>query len=124
MVSRLPIAALLLVILAAACSSGSSAATSGGASQPSVAEKLHVVEGNATTAEYQHALDKLGPKCRERAGRLGDFAVKTQQIIENKTGQHEPLISILRHVNQSIPKALGKTPCLDIFTAYAILRTR
>jgi hypothetical protein len=117
---RLLVAAVCL--LAAACG-GSATAGNTATGQPSVAEKLNVIDGHASAAQYQRALDALRLKCREPETRLADYTVKTQQIIESKTGEKEPLIGILTHTNQSIPKSLGKTRCLDIFAAYATLRT-
>ena len=73
--------------------------------------------------DYQGAFDKLHPKCRESDARLADFTVNVQKIIKDKTGQQETLITVLRNVDKSIPKSLGQTKCLDIFSAYALLRT-
>jgi hypothetical protein len=107
------------LLVAAACSGSTTVANT--TIRHSVAEQVYAHDGSATVEQYQQAFRALGARCRERVGRLADFAVKAQRIIRNRTHRREPLIRIIRRVTASIP-TLGKTLCVAVFDAYTTLK--
>lgn len=71
--------------------------------------------------EYQTALGDLGVKCTNLSGRLGDMAVKSQELLANG-GVAEDLLTILRNVEASMPASAPRMECTDIFASYVVLR--
>lgn len=83
----------------------------------------HPLESDdGTVDDYARALDSLEGKCSNARTRLGDMAVKGQELLSDK-GVEESLLSILRNVRLSIPDSLpAGTECADIYAAYVLLR--
>ena len=71
--------------------------------------------------EYQAALDALGVKCTSPSGRLGDMAVRSQELLANR-GVAEDLLTILRNVEASMPASAPRMKCTDIFASYVVQR--
>jgi len=119
-----------LVVLAALAVGGCDSGTSGGDTssvQPSVAEKLATIEANgppddALVERFDRQLRALQTKCKDAPIRLSDYTVKAQQLLA-KEGEDESLLSIIGHVNQSIPGSAPRMPCDSVFAAYVTLRT-
>lgn len=98
------------------------------ATEPSIAEKLAVIQtrgpvgpDDAIVRKLRKALVALDRKCKEPRIRVSDMAVRSRQLLADE-GIDESILSILRNVNTSIPDALGVTKCRDIFAAYVTLR--
>jgi hypothetical protein len=122
--------AVLLVAIAAFLGACGEAESGGGADDCTTAAcKLATIDtgspmtdDDAAVAEYQQALDALALFCEDSETLLGDFAVKSQELLENG-GQSETLLDILRHVAESIPAGSPKMQsCSSIFAAYVTLR--
>jgi len=71
--------------------------------------------------EYQAALDALGVKCTNPPRRLGDMAVRSQELLANG-GVSEDLLTILRNVEASMPANAPRMQCTDIFASYVAQR--
>ena len=93
---------------------------------PSVAYKLANIDCRCSASAirvrpYAVVLAILaGKKCRESKTRLGDFAVTSTHLLAKK-GIRMSNLQVLRGVNRSLPASLGRTRCLDIFSAFVIL---
>jgi hypothetical protein len=115
------------VILAFATGCATTSTTSG--SEPKSPELMlasiqaghELGQDDALTNQFRAALDSLGPKCKDRRMRLSDFTVKSKELLDEE-GIGESLLSILRHVDASVPDNFGAQPCVDIFAAYVTLR--
>ena len=88
---------ILLLVVLAGC---------GSTSEPTIAEKMAVLDGDdaGETAQYEAALDQLSSRCDDHPSpeRIADMAVVSQkQLAEG--GVHESLLEVLEHVNQAIP---------------------
>lgn len=114
-------------------SSASSSSTSGQgdvpapapatSAQASPAQRLADLDGDVSpVADYQAALDALGPKCTQNepfiAG-LGDSGYS--DLVKNGV-KDETRLTVLRHLATSIPDSLGRTDCAQILSAYLVLR--
>ena len=122
----LPLAALSALMLGAC---GDSDSGSGGSNGASAGEKLATLQTNgppdeALVRQFDAQVEALTAKCNERPITLADFTVRTQGLLA-KDGVSEPLLSIISHVNRSIPASPNLTPtrCRDLFAAYVTLRT-
>lgn len=82
---------------------------------------LPVSPGDPLATQFQGQLDTLAPRCSDTEARLSDFTVATRDVML-KRGVAESYLSILSHVNASIPAGLDPQPCAPIFAAYATLR--
>jgi hypothetical protein len=131
---------LALVLLPAGCvayfaakgqshTSGTSApaadtpAAPAGSAAPSPAQMLANLDGGVRpVADYQAALDALGPKCTQDAAHiagLGDAGYK--DLVKNGVTD-ETRLTVLRHLSDSIPASLGRTDCAGILSGYLVLR--
>lgn len=114
-------------------SSASSSSTSGQGNVPasalatsaaaSAAQRLADLDGDVSpVSDYQAALDALAPKCTQDepfiAG-LGDSGYS--DLVKNGVTD-ETRLSVLQHLNDSIPSSLGKTDCTGMLSAYLVLR--
>ena len=63
----------------------------------------------------------LQSKCQEPRRYLSEYAVATRNAL-NERGVDEDLLSILTHVNASLPPAAGAMKCDGVFASYATLR--
>ena len=89
----------------------------------SPAQRLADLDGDAQdVADYQAALDALGPKCTQDqafiAG-LGDTGYR--DLVKNGVTD-ETRLSVLQHLSDSIPASLGRTDCTGILSGYLVLR--
>src|SRR5579859_6101687 len=92
---------------------GSSNAAAQTTSDPPIEYKLAVIQTGAyvdpndpLVGQFATALDDLQSKCTEPRDRLGDFAVVTHTQM-GLHGVNETQLSILEHVNASIPEDNG-----------------
>lgn len=89
----------------------------------SPAQRLADLDGDVNpVGDYQAALDTLAPKCTQDeafiAG-LGDSGYN--DLVKN--GVHdETRLTVLQHLDGSIPASLGKTDCTGMLSAYLVLR--
>jgi hypothetical protein len=67
------------------------------------------------------SLTKPVSSCPIRVGTVTDHFAASKRILREH-GLKESVLSILTHVNASIPEALGRTSCADIFAAYVTIR--
>lgn len=91
-----------------------------------IAEKLATIEAEgppdeALIGQFDAALSRMEPHCNEPPIEISDDTVTAQQLLA-EAGISESLLSILTHVQKSIPGALGKTKCFEVFAAYVTLR--
>jgi hypothetical protein len=86
-----------------------------------IEEGTYVAQDDPLVDDYQAALDGLGGDCTDSEERLGDMAVRSQQLLLNG-GVNESLLSILQSVDRSIPAGADLGSCADIFAAYVALR--
>lgn len=111
---------------------GGSAAQSGATTQDaapatsapaSPAQMLADLDGDTQpVGDYQAALDALGPKCTQDESHiagLGD-AGYADLVKNGVTG--ETRLTVLQHLDESIPAGLGKTDCAGMLSAYLVLR--
>jgi hypothetical protein len=93
---------------------------------PSAAYKLAAIDWQVrahcgTRIAIRTGLSGLGDQeCRESKLRISDMAVVATQLLAKKQIRMSTL-QVLRGVNQSIPRSLGRTKCADIFAAFVIL---
>jgi hypothetical protein len=116
----MPFVAVLLLVVAA---SPAAAASKSPAYQLAALD----AEGSPSKAEvqlYKNVLESLGSKCRDKQRRLGDFAVKSQQILDKDGAGSFSLLQILQLVDASIPAGSGKQPCASVFAAWVVLTER
>lgn len=124
-------AAILLApgaVLAGITSATNGQRLAGAKPTSSVAYKLAVVEKGPSLAKsdplvksLQKQLDALGLKCMDRPVSLAESSAAVQKLLRAR-GIRESLLSIITHVNQAIPKGLGKQRCADDFGAYMTKR--
>jgi hypothetical protein len=95
------------------------------ATSPAVspAQMLDDLDGDKTpVADYQAALDALAPKCTQdevHIAGLGDAGY--QDLVKNGIND-ETRLTVLQHLDQSIPASIGKTDCAGMLSGYLVLR--
>lgn len=107
--------------------SGASSATQGAAPATSApdshAQRLADLDGDTSpVTAYQAALNALAPKCTQdetHIAGLGDAGYK--DLVQNGV-KDETRLSVLQHLDDSIPASMGKTDCTGILSAYLVLR--
>ena len=68
-------------------------------------------------------LSRLQPDCRESRDVLaGEIWGSWKDL--HKNGLNESMLSVFKHVRQSIPRSLAPTNCAQIMAAYLVLRER
>jgi len=99
---------------------------SAGACAASTACKLASVDAgtkldpdSSAVQEYQAALDALEVNCTNPPRRLGELAVRSQELLANG-GVAEDLLTILRNVEASMPASAPRMECTDIFASYVL----
>jgi hypothetical protein len=89
----------------------------------SPAQMLADLDGDTQpVADYQAALDALGPKCTQdeaHVAALGNAGY--EDLIKNGVND-ETRLSVLKHLSDSIPASLGRTDCVGILSGYLVLR--
>ena len=89
-----------------------------------IQEGGHVSPDDPAVTQYASALDRLEEKCPDERERLADYAVRSQQLLEER-GIEESVLDILRNARSSIPDEMERGAvgsCSDIFAAYVALR--
>jgi hypothetical protein len=76
---------------------------------------------SSAVQEYQAVLDSLGVNCPDSSGRLGDMAVRSQELLANG-GVAEDLLTILRNVEASMLASAPRMESTDIFSSYVVQR--
>ena len=93
------------------------------ASTPGPAQMLADLDGNAhPAAAYQRALDALAPKCTQDRKNIAGIGNATLQDLQKNGITDETELSVLEHLNQSLPAGTPRTDCVSIAAAYATLR--
>ena len=62
---------------------------------------------------YDRALDRAERKCTDNRRRIGDYAVKDQQLLEER-GIRASILELINAIDQSIPAEIAPTSCADI----------
>ena len=89
----------------------------------SPAQMLADLDGDTTpVSDYQTALDLLAPKCTQDEYNIAALAYATYNDLVKNGVKDETRLTVLQHLNQSIPDSLGKTDCGQMLAAYATLR--
>lgn len=92
-------------------------------STPGPAQMLADLDGNAhPAAAYQRALDALAPKCTQDRKSIAGIGNATLQDLQKNGITDETELSVLEHLNQSLPAGSPRTDCVSIAAAYATLR--
>ncbi|MCH8066918.1 MAG: hypothetical protein IIC90_14030, partial [Chloroflexi bacterium] len=69
---------------------------------------------------YDRALDRAERKCTDNRRRIGDYAVKAQQLLEER-GIRASILELINAIDQSIPAEIAPTSCADIVAALVTL---
>jgi hypothetical protein len=131
---RLGVVAALLAVVALTCPLAVTASSSltvsvSRSSARSVCVKVVTIDSGRLPSpsdprvrKCQRVMAALDLKCKESRIRRADMAVVSRRLLR-EAGISESVLSILTHVNQSIPRGFGRMPCAGIFAAYVTLRT-
>lgn len=93
------------------------------ASTPGPAQMLADLDGNSQpVSAYQRALDALAPKCTQDRQRIAGIGNATLQDLQKNGVTDESELSVLQHLNDSLPAGSPRTDCVSIAAAYATLR--
>jgi hypothetical protein len=76
---------------------------------------------SSAVQEYQAALDALEVNCTNPPRRLGELAVRSQELLADR-GVAEDLLTILRNVAASMPADARRMECTDIFANFVVQR--
>jgi hypothetical protein len=98
----------------------------GSTSEPTIAEKLAVLDGDdaGVPTQYEAALGQLSSRCDDHPDpeRIADMAVVSREKL-TEAGIDESLLEILQHVNQAIPESGDPDQgCAVYFGSYVFLR--
>ena len=122
---RLWVVAAVVVVVLAGCSSSGSGSTQTQVDDATVEQKLASLdsgkfesEGSELTARFRQLLGWLEPKCTEDRERIGDYAVKSQELLDKNAGKTVSLEYVLHQVNASIPDGTSAKPCADAFSSW------
>lgn len=72
---------------------------------------------------YRRAMSALTSKCTERPIRVADHIEFAHKYLASR-GYSVTRLFIVRQINQSIPRSIGKTRCADIVAAWLVLATK
>lgn len=101
----------------------SSAAASAKPSTPAPAQMLADLDGDTRPAsDYQHALDALAPKCTQDEYHIAALAHGTLEDLQKNGVTDETELSVLQHLNGSVPAGAPRMDCQSVAAAYAVLR--
>lgn len=78
--------------------------------------------GRYPVGDYQHALDALAPKCKQDEQHIAGIANSTLEDLQKNGVTDETELSVLQHLDQSIPKGAPRMDCAGIAASYATLR--
>ena len=82
-----------------------------------------VSDSNPVVVPYRRAMAALTSKCTERPIRVADHIEFAHKYLANR-GFLVTRLYIVRQINKSIPRSLGKTRCADIVAAWLVLATK
>lgn len=107
-----------------ASSSGSAGQAAPVSSAPvSPAQMLADLDGDTQpVADYQAALDALGPKCTQDEAHVAGLGNAGYEDLAKNGVNDETRLSVLKHLSDSIPSSLGRTDCVGILSGYLVLR--
>jgi len=89
----------------------------------SPAQMLADLDGdNHPAGDYQQVLDQLTPKCNEDEYTLASYVFATLADLRKNNIDDETELSVLQHLNESLPDIGQKTECKQIAAAYLVLR--
>ena len=92
-------------------------------SLPPPAQMLADLDGDTQPAsDYQAALDALAPKCTEDETFIAGLGNSGYDDLAKNGIHDETRLTVLQHLNESIPDGLGKTDCGQMLAAYLVLR--
>lgn len=93
------------------------------ADTPGPAQMLADLDGNAhPAATYQRALDALAPKCTQDRKSIAGIGNATLEDLQKNGISDETELSVLEHLDESLPAGSPRTDCVSIAAAYATLR--
>jgi hypothetical protein len=72
---------------------------------------------------YRRAFAVLASKCTERPIRLADHIEFAHRYLASR-GYSVTRLYIMRQINRSIPRSVGRTRCADVVAAWLILVTK
>lgn len=102
-----------------------SAAPKSSSSKPSPAQMLADLDNNDHPAgDYQQVLNQFTPKCKEDEFTLASYVFATLTDLRKKHINDETELTVLQHLNDSLPDMGGKTECKQIAAAYLVLRAQ
>ncbi|MCW2690872.1 MAG: hypothetical protein JWR37_5762 [Mycobacterium sp.] len=73
-------------------------------------------------ADEQAALDAVAPACQEDPEKLDAEAKNAAQILAERGVNDETVVTMLRHLRQSIPDSAPVLPCVQNLAVYIQLR--
>jgi hypothetical protein len=89
----------------------------------SPAQMLDDLDGDKNpVADYQAALDALAPKCTQDAVHIAGLGDAGYQDLVKNGITDETRLTVLQHLDQSIPASIGKTDCAGMLSGYLVLR--
>lgn len=92
-------------------------------SPPGPAQMLADLDGDTQPAgAYQAALDALAPKCTQDEEHIAGLGNAGYQDLVKNGVRDETRLTVLQHLDASIPDSLGKTDCTGMLAGYLTLR--
>jgi hypothetical protein len=92
-------------------------------SKPGPAQMLADLDGDKHPAsDYQQVLDQLTPKCTQDEYTVASYVYATLEDLRKNNITDETELTVLQHLNGSLPGGSGKTDCQSIAAAYLVLR--
>jgi len=121
----------LITVIAVAMSNNTTTSNGGNTSSSSSTnspayqladEDLGYAPDSATVAQYQSALDALKPYCKENEASLAAEIHETWKLLEQSNIKDETNLTLLQHIQQSIPSNAPVEDCSQVMGAYVTLR--
>ena len=78
--------------------------------------------GRYPVSDYQHALNALAPKCKQDEQHIAGIANGTLEDLQKNGVTDETELSVLQHLDGSIPKGAPRMDCIGVAASYATLR--
>jgi hypothetical protein len=89
----------------------------------SAAQRLADLDGDTQpVSAYQAALDALAPKCTQDEANIAGLGDAGYNDLVKNGVTDETRLTVLQHLDASMPSSLGKTDCTSILSAYLVLR--
>lgn len=104
-------------------SDGTPAAAPATSATASSAQMLADLDGDTSpVGDYQAVLDALAPKCTQDEYHIAALGYSGYNDLAKNGVHDETRLTVLQHLDQSIPASLGKTDCVGMMAAYLTLR--